>query len=456
MTESKSMTVEQVVREVMADEHADVLRESVRLVARELMEAEVSELVGAARGERNPEGRMTQRNGYRRREWDTRAGVVELEIPKLRRGSYFPHALLEPRKRGEQALLSVVQQAYVCGVSTRRVDQLVESLGLRVSRSEVSRVCALLDEQVEAFRQRPLEGEYPYLWLDAKVEKVRDGGRVVPKAVVIAYGVHESGRREILGIDVGEAETEAFWTEFVRSLIARGLQGVKLVVSDAHEGLKAAIARLLRCPWQRCTVHFLRDCLGHARRDQHGLLAALIRPIFKAESGEQARERLAEAIAALEQRLPKVAAMLCDAEDDILAFYALPAAHWSKLRSTDESVKGSGTIFARLSTMQSVTVGARRPSDRLLWARFCARSLRSGEFGVSRSSSRGRRGLCRIVVGVRLRSGVVDPRAKRRAWGYEPCRAACPAEGFESRAPLAAATPFFAGAFACQSATSWR
>jgi len=335
MTESKSMTVEQVVREVMADEHADVLRESVRLVARELMEAEVSELVGAARGERNPEGRMTQRNGYRRREWDTRAGVVELEIPKLRRGSYFPHALLEPRKRGEQALLSVVQQAYVCGVSTRRVDQLVESLGLRVSRSEVSRVCALLDEQVEAFRQRPLEGEYPYLWLDAKVEKVRDGGRVVPKAVVIAYGVHESGRREILGIDVGEAETEAFWTEFVRSLIARGLQGVKLVVSDAHEGLKAAIARLLRCPWQRCTVHFLRDCLGHARRDQHGLLAALIRPIFRAESGEQARERLAEAIAALEQRPPKVAAMLCDAEEDILAFYALPAAHWSKLRSTN-------------------------------------------------------------------------------------------------------------------------
>ena len=188
---------------------------------------------------------------------------------------------------------------------------------------------------MEAFRCRPLEGDYPYLWLDGKLEKVRDGGRVVPKAVVIAYGVHESGRREILGIDVGEAETEAFWTAFLRSLIARGLSGVQLVVSDAHPGLKAAISRTLSCPWQRCGVHFLRDCLGHARKDQHGLLAALIRPIFQAESGDQARERLAEAIAALEGRLPKVAAMLADSEEDILGFYAFPAAHWSKLRSTN-------------------------------------------------------------------------------------------------------------------------
>jgi transposase-like protein len=335
MADSNSMTIEQVVREVMADEHADVLRESVRLVCQQLMEAEVSELIGAELGERRPDDRLTQRNGYRPRQWDTRAGVIELQIPKLRQGSYFPHGLLEPRKRGEQALLSVVQQAYVCGVSTRRVDQLVETLGLRISRSEVSRVCALLDEQVEAFRQRPLEGDYPYLWLDAKVEKVRDGGRVVGKAVVIAYGVHETGRREILGIDVGAAETEAFWTEFLRSLIARGLTGVQLVVSDAHEGLKQAIARLLRCPWQRCTVHFLRDCLGHARRDQHGLLAALIRPIFRADSGEQARDRLSEAVAHLEGKLPKVAALLEQAEEDILAFYSFPPDHWSKLRSTN-------------------------------------------------------------------------------------------------------------------------
>jgi putative transposase len=335
MAETNSMTLEQVVREVMAGEHADVLRESVRLVVQELMNAEVSELIGAAHGERNPEGRMTQRNGYRPRRWDTRVGVVELEIPKLRQGSYFPHGLLEPRKRGEQALLSVVQQAYVCGVSTRRVDQLVESLGLRISRSEVSRVCALLDEQVEAFRCRPLEGDYPYLWLDGKAEKVRDGGRVVNKCVVIAYGVHETGRREILGVDVGAAETEAFWCEFLRSLVARGLAGVQLVVSDAHEGLKNAIAKVLGCPWQRCTVHFLRDCLGHARRDQHGLLAALIRPIFQAESPAQARDRLSEAVAHLDGKLPKVAAMLADAEEDILAFYSFPPAHWSKLRSTN-------------------------------------------------------------------------------------------------------------------------
>ena len=304
MAEGKSMTIEQVVREVMAGEHADVLRESVRLVVQELMNAEVSELIGAEPGERTPD-RATWRNGYRSREWDTRVGVIELQIPKLRQGSYFPHGLLEPRKRGEQALLAVVQQAYVCGVSTRRVDQLVETLGLRISRSEVSRVCALLDEQVEAFRQRPLEGDYPYLWLDAKVEKVRDGGRVVGKAVVIAYGVHETGRREILGVDVGAAETDAFWSEFLRSLVARGLAGVQLVVSDAHEGLKNAIAKVLGCPWQRCTVHFLRDCLGHARRDQHGLLAALIRPVFQADSGEQARDRLSEAVAHLDGKLPE-------------------------------------------------------------------------------------------------------------------------------------------------------
>ncbi len=229
----------------------------------------------------------------------------------------------------------MVQQAYVCGVSTRRVDQLVESLGLRISRSEVSRICAGLDDQVQAFRTRPLERRYVYLFLDAKIEKVRDGGRVVHKCVVIAHGVHDSGRREIIGLDVGAAETEAFWTDFLRDLVARGLVGVQLVISDAHEGLKNAIAKVLGAPWQRCTVHFLRDCLGHARRDQHGLLAALIRPVFNADSPEQARDRLSEAVAALEGKLPKVAAMLEAAEDDILAFSSFPADHWRKLRSTN-------------------------------------------------------------------------------------------------------------------------
>jgi putative transposase len=334
MAGADRMAIEEVVRRVLVDEHADVLRESVRWLAGQLMEVEVSELIGAEHGARRPEDRATHRNGYRARRWDTRAGEIELQIPKIRQGSYFP-SFLQPRKRSEQALLSVVQQAYVCGVSTRRVDQLVESLGLRVSRSEVSRICAGLDEQVQAFRTRPLEGRYVYLFLDAKVEKVRDGGRVQRKCVVIAHGVHETGRREIIALDVGAAETEAFWTEFVRSLVARGLVGVQLVISDAHEGLKNAIAKVLGAPWQRCTVHFLRDCLGHARRDQHGLLAALIRPVFNADSFDQARDRLSEAVAALEAKLPKVATMLETAEEDILAFYASPNDHWRKLRSTN-------------------------------------------------------------------------------------------------------------------------
>src|SRR5436305_5669505 len=312
------MAIEEVVRKVLMEDHADVVRESVRWVAGQLMESEVAELVGAERGERRPEDRATHRNGYRSRRWDTRAGEIELQIPTLRQGSDFP-SVVGPRRRSEQALLSVVQQAYVGGVSTRRVDQLVESLGLRISKSEVSRVCEALDEHVDAFRTRPLEGRYPYVFLDAKVEKVRDGGRVVNKALVIAHGVHETGRREILSIDVGEAETEAFWTDFLRGLVARGLVGVQLAISDAHAGLKAAIAKVLGCAWQRCTVHFLRDCLGHARKDQHGLLAALIRPIFNADSLAQARDRLSEAVAHLDGRLPKVVAMLEEAETDILA-----------------------------------------------------------------------------------------------------------------------------------------
>src|SRR4051794_3316469 len=269
------MAIEEVVRKVLRDEHGDVIRDSVRWVVQELMEVEVSELIGARLGERRPEDRATHRNGYRSRRWERRAGEIGLQIPKVRQGSYFP-SFIQPRKRAEQALVAVVQQAYVCGVSTRRVDQLVESLGLRVSKSEVSRICAGLDEHVEAFRSRPLEGRYPYVFVDAKVEKVRDGGRVRRKAVVIAHGVHETGRREIIGLDVGEAETEAFWTEFLRGLVARGLVGVQLVVSDAHQGLKAAIARVLGgAPWQRCTVHFLRDCLGQAAKTSTGCSAPL-------------------------------------------------------------------------------------------------------------------------------------------------------------------------------------
>jgi putative transposase len=327
------MTIEEVVRRVLREEHGDVIRESVRAVAQEIMEAEVSELIGAAHGERT-EDRATHRNGYRARRWDTRAGEIELQIPKIRQGSYFP-SFLQPRERSEQARVSVVQQAYVCGVSTRRVDQLVESLGLRISRSEVGRIAGMLDEQVTAFRERPLEGRYPYLFGDAKVEKVRAGGCVARRCVVVAHAVHETGRREIIGLDVGETETEAFWRDFLRSLVARGLVGVRLAISDAHPGLKAALAQVLGAPWQRCTVHFLRDLRGHVRREQHDALGAIVRSIFTADDGDDARRRLREAVDQLERRLPKVAAMIEDAEPDVLAFYAFPAEHWPKLRSTN-------------------------------------------------------------------------------------------------------------------------
>jgi transposase-like protein len=328
------MTTEEVVGYLLEGEGLDFLRESLAWVVQQLMEAEVTALVGAERGERAPEARLTHRNGYRPRPWQTRVGELELAIPKLRRGSYFP-SFLEPRKRSEQALVSVVQEAYVAGVSTRKVDQVVESLGLRISKSEVSRICEGLDEQVEAFRNRPLEGRYPYLWLDAKVERVRDGGRVVRKALVLAYGVHESGYREVIALDVGECETEAFWRSFLRSLVERGLTGVQLVVSDAHAGLKKAIAQVLGCPWQRCSVHFLREALGHARREQQPMLAALLRPLFSAESGDAARELVGDALARLRKPLPKVAALLEEAEEDLLAFYAFPRDHWPKLRSTN-------------------------------------------------------------------------------------------------------------------------
>jgi transposase-like protein len=334
MAETKRMTAEEVVGYLLEGEGLDFLRESLSWVVQQLMEAEVSELIGAARSERAPEGRLTHRNGYRSRAWSTRAGELELAIPKLRRGSYFP-SFLEPRRRSEQALVSVVQEAYVAGVSTRKVDQVVESLGLRISRSEVSRICAGLDEQVEAFRQRPLAGRYAYLWLDAKVEKVRDGGRVVRKCLVLAYGVHESGYREVIGLDVGECETEAFWRAFLRRLVERGLTGVQLVVSDAHAGLKKAIAQVLGCPWQRCSVHFLREALGHARREQQPMLAALLRPLFNADSSEQAHALLGDALERLGKPLPKVAALLEEAEEDLLAFYSFPGDHWPKLRSTN-------------------------------------------------------------------------------------------------------------------------
>jgi putative transposase len=334
MAESRRMTAAELVDNLMADEHRDVVRESVAWLCRELMSAEVSAQIGADHGEVAPE-RTTHRNGYRTRSWDTRAGAIELAIPKLRQGSYFP-SFLEPRKRSERALVAVVQEAYVNGVSTRKVDRLVEQLGVAgISKDAVSRLCRGLDEQVRVFRERPLEGAYPYVWLDAKVERVREAGHVRQKCLVIAYAVHESGRREVIGLDVGEAETESFWREFLRSLRARGLSGVRLCVSDCHEGLRAAIGQVLGCPWQRCCVHFLRSMLGHCSKAQQPMIATAIRQVFVAQSGEEARAHLAEVVDRLEGPAPKVARLLLEAEPDVLAFYAFPKEHWSKLRSTN-------------------------------------------------------------------------------------------------------------------------
>jgi len=320
---------------VLAGEAGDFLREAVTLVARELMEAEISAEIGAARGEVSAE-RRTHRNGYRPRQWETRVGELELAIPRARSGpAYFP-SFLEPRRRSEQAIVAVVLEAYVNGVSTRKVDRLVEQLGLQgMTKDRVSALCLKLDEQVEAFRQRPLEGAYPYLWLDAKQLKVRDQGHVRSKALVVAYAVHETGRREVLGIDLGEVESEAFWLEFLRSLRRRGLGGVRLAVSDDHDGLKAAIARVLSCPWQRCTVHFVRNMHQHCRPSQRSLVSAALREVFNADSGAQARERVSELAERLAPVVPKVCALLEQAEEDLLAFYAFPPAHWSKLRSTN-------------------------------------------------------------------------------------------------------------------------
>jgi transposase-like protein len=334
MTDTQSMTTHELVRRTLLDEHGDFLKEAVAMVAAQLMDAEITAQIGAGHGEVSSD-RVTHRNGYRSRGWETRVGEIELEIPRKRSGSYFP-SFLEPRRRCEQAIVAVVMEAYVNGVSTRKVDRLVEQLGIHgMTKDRVSALCRALDDQVAAFRERPLEGAHPYLWLDAKVVKVRDRGHVYPKALVIAYSVHETGRREVIGLDIGEIETEAFWVMFLRSLRERGLAGVRLCVSDEHLGLKNAIARVLGCPWQRCTVHFVRDMLRHCRPAQRGMVSAALREIFNADSYDSARERCGDVIDRLAGPAPKVAELLEGAEEDLLAFYRFPAGHWPKLRSTN-------------------------------------------------------------------------------------------------------------------------
>ena len=268
---------------------ADLLREMIGFAAERLMELEVGAVAGAGYGEKNPL-RQAQRNGYRDRDWQTRAGTVELRIPKLRKGSYFP-SFLEPRRMAEKALTAVIQEAYIKGVSTRSVDDLVQAMGMTgISKSQVSRLCEEIDGKVKAFLERPIEGDWPYLWIDATYLKVHRGGRIVSVAVIIAIGVNGDGRREVLGMEIGTSEAEPIWMEFLRKLTRRGLRGVKLVVSDAHEGIKAAVTKVLCATWQRCRVHFMRNVLAHAGKSGRRVVSAFIATAFAQETPE-ARER---------------------------------------------------------------------------------------------------------------------------------------------------------------------
>ena len=299
------------------------------------MELEVSEQIGAERYQRSPE-RVTQRNGFRERTWETRVGEIPLRIPKLRQGVYYP-GFLEPRRRTEQALVAVVQEAYIAGVSTRKVDELVQSLGLSgMDKSKVSRLCRDLDEVVTAFRNRPLEASYPYLWLDALYVKVRQNHRIVSMAVVIAIGVRETGEREILGVDIGASEEASFWMAFLRGLVARGLKGVALVISDAHLGLQEAITSVLAgAAWQRCRVHFMRNVLSHVGREAQHLVGAAVRSIFNEPDQSSAHRRLQEVAEKLGTRFPRVRNLLLEAAEDVLAYMAFPDVHRRRLHSTN-------------------------------------------------------------------------------------------------------------------------
>ncbi len=313
----------------------DWLREMVRGMVQELMEAEVRAQIGAGRYERSEE-RTTQRNGYRSRPWDTRVGSMELAIPKLRQGSYFP-SFLEPRRRAEQALVAVVAEAYVQGVSTRKVEALVQSLGIDgLSKSEVSRLCASLDEQVAAFRERRLDAEYPYLWLDARYEHVREDGRVQSMAVIVAYGVRADGVRDVLGIAVEVSEDLERWRAFLQDLVARGVRGVRLVISDAHAGLKQAIGEVfVGASWQRCRVHFLRTVLSLVPKSAQAMVAATVRSIFTQADRQSAQAQLRQVVGLLADRFPRVVRLLAEAEEEILTFYDFPLAHRRQIYSTN-------------------------------------------------------------------------------------------------------------------------
>jgi len=342
------MTDDKIALQTLLEKGSDAtfLREMIGFAAQRLMELETDTLCGAAHGEHS-DSRVNYRNGYRGRDWETRAGTVELRIPKLRKGSYFP-GFLEPRRTAEKALTAVIQEAYVQGVSTRSVDDLVQAMGCSgVSKSQVSRLCGEIDQRVKAFLARPIEGDWPYVWLDATYVKVRRDGRIVSVAVTVAVGVNTDGRREVLGMAIGASEAETFWTEFLRSLARRGLRGVKLVISDAHEGLKAAAARVLNATWQRCRVHFMRNALAHAGKTQRRVVSAWIGTAFAQDDADAARKQLRQVADQMRPRVGKLAALLDDAEADVLAYMDFPKDHRSKIYSTNPLERLNGEIKRR-------------------------------------------------------------------------------------------------------------
>ena len=316
------------------DDGRDLVRRMLAQMASLVMETEVESRCNAGYGVRS-EGRTNQRNGYRSRDWDTRAGMISLAIPKLRQGSYFP-GFLEPRRRAEKALYSVIQEAYLQGVSTRAVDELVKALGASgVSKSEVSRLCEEVESHVQEFLSRPLEGEFPYVWLDGTYVKARDGGRIVSKAAIIAVGLSSEGKREILGMKVGHAESEEFWTELIRDMLRRGLKGVKQVTSDAHGGLTNSISKCLSCTWQRCRVHLMRNILAHVPKGGKGLAAATINTAFAQPNAEEAAKQWRQVADKLRAAFPKAAEIMDEAEAGALAHMQSPPELWPMTASNN-------------------------------------------------------------------------------------------------------------------------
>jgi transposase-like protein len=331
------MDVSVWLRKQLEETSPDLLRVMVKDFAEALMSADADAVCGAGWGERSSE-RVNRRNGYRERDWDTRVGSIELAVPKLREGSYFPDWLLQPRRRAEQAFVSVIADAYLAGVSTRRVEKLVQQLGVeRMSKSQVSRLAKSLDQIVEDFRTRPLDGApFAYVTLDALVVKCREGGRTVNACVVHAVGVNKDGFRESLGLDVVTAEDGAAWLAYVRGLVARGLSGVKLVSSDAHPGLVDAIAATLTgAAWQRCRTHFMRNLLTRVPKSAQGFVATMVRTIFAQPDAATVHEQHARIVAQLETRFPEAAALLDEAGPDLLAFTPFPKEHWRQLWSNN-------------------------------------------------------------------------------------------------------------------------